>query len=690
MVGDVNRLGVDINRLYQKNNPKEPSLEALPKTGEVQSSSEQGQNTVSLWDTPGSTGLMAERVRQNPQLALNSNAPILETKENRARERSPEEPTSVQPEVDRSEDNEPSIFRVVPPPAANSPEEPEQNIVPRGTSTPENISPAAPEDTSTEETNSIEGVERVQERDATVSNEEYDIVVVGDELESVIAAISAAQTSPDQRIALIRRENENQLLGGLITRSNQTFLDRDFTNYQNKQELVGEYERILERAGVRPNDISVNPERFSTILRQELEENGVTLINGADNITVNMEEGSIGNEITSLDMVTPNGAKNIAADVFIDTTPDGILFDQTNAPSLGNFRDFMPEEFEEGNSGLLSYSPIPEIHGITFSDLDDIDHRVRTRGVDFSNIEGLEESEMGLPADPQAERLNSQGSKVIGPALGLDFIRYMYEKYPEEAQRLELSDREGARTSIRGFNLSVPEAGAINFNGLLFRPDSAEQAQQYIDEGTGATPDMEFVTDKFVEYLQQQTGRRIWHEMPDDLYVRDAGEQFATTNPRTLEDLVTSEVNANTVATFSYPNDIRGQELEALTEVLRDDEGRLIKPEVQIQADEGQSINVENLLGVSQSIGSTPGTKGVSRIQQLMSITAEMLGIRAAMAASSTNGDTDSIDDRIITREMHNRGYAPRPSAPVPLTPEERAFVNREEEYVEQRLNLDI
>lgn len=524
---------------------------------------------------------------------------------------------------------------------------------------------------------------------STRLNTDYDIIVVGDELESIIAALSAAKNSGN-RIALVRYADENQPLGGLITRSGQTSLDRDFTNYRNNRPLNGEYERILRLAGVAPGDVSVDPQRLANVLENELRRNRISVISNARDIhpVLGNTDDDPEQEISNLQISDTSGQeRSLSARVFIDTTPDGVLFRETNAPVLGNLRDLSPESFEEGNVGILAVSPIPNISGITFNDLDNLSQQVHRNGVDFSDIEGLQ-TEMGLSPEPNARRGSSASSKIVDSAVGLDFIHYMYQNYPEKAREMGLTYEEGGQTTVRGFNLSQIADGSINFNGLLFRPESVEQVQEM---ARGSEPDenMRFLSEKFAEYLQNRLGKPVTLNLPDELYVRDAGQQYATTNTRTAESLVRSEVDPQrTFATFSYANDFRGQVEPALDSLFFNRNGEPVRPEVQLSVDEGQSVNVDNLLGISQSIGSTPGAKGVSRIEQLMSIVAEAIGVRASLAAASSNMEPQDVPDNYVMDIMESRGYQPRPSRPIPVTTEEqRRLLERDNSLLQNALN---
>ena len=513
---------------------------------------------------------------------------------------------------------------------------------------------------------------------------EYDIVVFGDELESIVAAVSAAEKN-DQRVALLRRSSLEEPLGGLVTRSNQTCVDRDHTNHIEGLPIAGYFEEILSRAGVAPRKFSLPSDKTASVLEDLLKQYNVDVINNVGDVIPNMVDTSIGKEIQSVDLLSPNAVTRVVADVFIDTTPDGLLFDLTNAPSIGNLQNLFPENYPQGTNGLMAVSPIPIMTNVSYADFNRLDLEIRQRGVLFDNISTLPHP-MGLEPNPGAAGERSEDSAYVSRAIGLDFIRFMYQNYPQEAQSLQLSNREGAKTAILGFNVSDPKPNSIALNGFLFMPDSQEQVKQMIAEEVGPTPEMVSLLNHFQEYLSIVMKKDVGMELPENLYVRDAGEQFATTNPRTLKDLVESAVTDNTVASFSYNNDTRGQVLPALNNVTIDQNNHPVTPVLQIEADEGQSVNVENLLGVSQSIGSTPGAKGVSRIQQHLSYVAEMLGVRAYEAAKSYDGETDQVPDTYVLQEMKSRGFQRRPSQPIPITQEEQAIVDRDLQLLQNAL----
>ncbi len=92
-------------------------------------------------------------------------------------------------------------------------------------------------------------------------------------------------------------------------------------------------------------------------------------------------------------------------------------------------------------------------------------------------------------------------------------------------------------------------------------------------------------------------------------------------------------------------------------------------------------------MGVSNQLEAPPGAKGVSRIQQLLSMQAEAIGVRASLASKFTDGDTKEVFNSDVLSEMQARGYSPRRSSPVRVTPEEQALINKDNQLLTTALN---
>jgi len=112
--------------------------------------------------------------------------------------------------------------------------------------------------------------------------------------------------------------------------------------------------------------------------------------------------------------------------------------------------------------------------------------------------------------------------------------------------------------------------------------------------------------------------------------------------------------NSDIFTSFQYANDFRGQYPKEIMRGLADESFNVLKPVLQLDLNQGLSPCIDNLMGVSQSIGSTPSSQGIYRIQQNLSYRAELLGQRSAL---TINPEIDQVNRLILQKSMQERGF---------------------------------
>ena len=144
----------------------------------------------------------------------------------------------------------------------------------------------------------------------------FDILVYGDELPGIAAAITASRIyAKPLRIALIRPNSAQEPLGGLITRGGLAYLDRNQLN-DSLPASSEFYKEFLERAQV--HKIALDPALSNKVLKQMLAEAHIEVISGTELEPI-IEE----NKIKILQV--KGTERQIKANIYIDASPNADL-----------------------------------------------------------------------------------------------------------------------------------------------------------------------------------------------------------------------------------------------------------------------------------------------------------------------------------------------------------------------------
>ena len=459
-----------------------------------------------------------------------------------------------------------------------------------------------------------------------------DVVVLGNDLETLIAAIAAKDNGANSVVIVTRDPTKS--LSNLITNANQTYLDYDRHSFPRDNTIFRE---IITKAGLGEDQVSISQTGLKDLISGLLEEKKIQVLY-SPSIGLSLESELFGNrksiQSLNLEKNDKNPYRSLKASVFLDTSTDGLLFELTGAKQI-------PGTLNSENK-ILSVSLIPSIK-VSYEELDELDFQLRNQ---------------------KYPRGNSRMLTFIGDTIAKDFINHLRKSDPDFARKMRLSNDEMSDgTYIGAFNLSSPDSSNyINFNGFLF-DHNAEEALAFA-RGEGPTEDQKLMIKKFVEYLSEKPGRDVEYKLPKSLYVRDIGKQYLTTNTLELNELINSEIRDNSVASFIYPNDMRGTknpELELL--FTRPGLNKPGKAEIHLDADIGESSNTLRLYGISLSKGSSQETKGAWRIQQNLGTAAEIIGMRAGIA-SKQNIYPHKVNNKLIVRRFQSKGIEAREIVP--------------------------
>ncbi|NQY79922.1 MAG: hypothetical protein HRT47_06390 [Candidatus Caenarcaniphilales bacterium] len=466
--------------------------------------------------------------------------------------------------------------------------------------------------------------------------ENSDLVILGNDLEALITALAAKREAAERGVNIsvtIVTRDKNKSLSNLISNTNQSYLDKDFEAF--KDNTI--FKEIISKAGLGEDGVSVNQANLQKTIDTIIQEEKIEVIY-SPTITVETEKFTDGSEkIIGLGIHHESKDEKytiLSGKQFIDTSADTFIFSSLNSETIES-KYIKPAENE-----LLTMSLIPSFN-ISHSELDQLDFELRKE------------------ADPNARIKDSKKSTVIGGAIGQDFTKYIQEKKPDLSQRLGLTNHENGDAYVGAFNLSSPAEGKINFNGFLFRPENMNEAIDF-SQGKEPSEDMKELVNEFALYLEEKLGRDIEYSTPKALYVRDTGLSFKTTNPLEFDELLSSDISPNSVASFIYHNDTRGLQNEGLNKYFRNPiNQKLEKAEIHTEADVGQHTEISNLYGISEAIGFSPDVQGIGRIQQNMGIGAEIIGTRMGIALAKEI-EAEKVSDQEIIQEFKEKRIAPR------------------------------
>jgi hypothetical protein len=458
-----------------------------------------------------------------------------------------------------------------------------------------------------------------------------DVLVFGDEVESVITAVSAAMLGV--RVALVRRSRGR--LGGLSTRGGLSYMDIT-------PELTPPlFQRFLDACGVRR--VALNPDRADEILRRWIHETGILLYDGVAPTICMSGEGRVQNALLS-------ESTSLSARFYIDTTPDADVARQAGVPQLGGLAALFGEEH-----GLLGVSPVFRITGVSPQQLMAFEASIRQRA---NWAKALEEA---LPYHP-SELLQALISRpcfcpedqdyldILNPSIGIDFYRW---------QHGQVAGYENASAWIDGGNVSRLNDGSLGFNGLVFRENDLDRQHRWSQEQEAISDRIQAEMQAFERYLREVAGLSDARVVaPESLYIRQT-YLTKTYRNQTGADVFQGGVGEEeAIGSYSYWLDFRGVNGWRLLPDL----WPLPKPVFNVGLDVARlPAPWENLAVVSRSAGYSPLSQGASRIVQHNALLGEGIGVAAGLACRRDK----SLQD--ISAEEVRQVLSQRQGSPIHL-----------------------
>lgn len=474
----------------------------------------------------------------------------------------------------------------------------------------------------------------------------FDVLVAGDEVESVLTAVSAARAGAS--VAVIRRDTGR--LGGLSVRGGLSYMDI------TPEFATGLFGEFLKRAGV--VRVALNPERADAVLQAMLSEAGVTLFSGVEAVVETDEEGYP----AVVNCRTRDDEFQLEPTVVIDATPDADLMRPLGVPYVMGLGGILgPEE------NFLGISPVFRISGVDYRALQAFEESLRRKPEAGTLLDtALKYHAPALRAEyltrPTYAPDDMDYLDILNPLIGIDFHRWRHGR---------VDDYADAAVFIDGANISRLADGSLGFNGLVARPQPLDlDFDDLLALSHGGPVPAELMAEMaaFEQYLREVGGfGRAAIIPPQEVYVRQTLNLLSRRTMTAAEAIRGGVAAEKAVATFSYWLDLRG------TQIWRKFPGEeLPKPVFNIGLEVALPAfpHLQNLGFVGRSAGYSPLGQGAGRIVQHNALLGEGVGIAAALAAQADCPLAEYAESRIeevqaVLQARHGEGWriSGKPSA---------------------------
>lgn len=504
-----------------------------------------------------------------------------------------------------------------------------------------------------------------------------DVLVVGDEVESILTAVSAARAGSS--VILARRSRGR--LGGLSVRGGLSYMDI------TPACITGLFSEFLTRAGV--VRVALNPDCAHAVLRDLLAEAQVEVLSGVE-VTLTMTTDGFP-ETAHLQPIGTNSAsrpddfealKNehtLRPTIVIDATPDADIARGLGIPHITGLGGLFGEA-----RNFLGISPVFRLAGIPVAELQSFEQGLREAPKLAAVLD------KALPNHPPALRkeyitrptfapADQDYLDILNPIIGIDYHMWRHgdaATYPDTG------------IFIDGANISRLNDGSLGFNGLVAQPGALHLGHRDLLALSQGAPIPEVLQQelRFVErYFQERAGFKAAQVIaPEEMYVRQTFTLLAKHNMTASDALAGGVPAERAVGSFSYWLDLRGAPLWQVfpgaelpkpffnvgLEVALPNTSPHTKASQVNTLPLNTSKGFQNFGFIGRSAGYSPIGQGAGRIVQHNAMLGEGLGIAAAIAAQASQPlaavvDADIAQIQTVLKARY--GHLPCEGYPVPI-----------------------
>ena len=459
----------------------------------------------------------------------------------------------------------------------------------------------------------------------------YDVTVVGDEVESILTAVSASLCGA--KTLLIKPRPG--LLGGLSTRGGLSYMD---ITPEHKSPL---FTRFLNRAGV--TRVALDPLSANTTLADMMSEADVSLLVGEEPIA----EQESGSHAWRLDF---GNDRVVVTRILIDATPDANIARQLGIPYTVGLGGLFGDDHN-----FLGVSPVFRMDNVPRLALMDFEARLRAlpqmaEWLEIALPHHSAEFRQELLSRPVFSPNDMDYIDILNPAIGIAFHHWRHG---------DVGSYPTANILVDGFNISCLPDESLGFNGLVMRVNHFDELLKYSQGGQEWPKPLTDTMEAFEQFLAKEPGLSqavLLH--PDELYVRQTLNVLSR-QPMTAELAVRGGVLADeAIGTYSYWLDLRGI-------VFSEHFPGEVLPKPVFNVGLGAALPANNHPGnfavIGRSAGYSPLGQGACRIVQHNAMLGEAVGIAAALATQQ------QVPLNVISAGAIRQVLAHRYNGPVPI-----------------------
>lgn len=448
-----------------------------------------------------------------------------------------------------------------------------------------------------------------------------DVLVIGDEVESILTAVSAARAGAKTIVA----RRSTGLLGGLSVRGGLSYMDITL------EFVTGLFQEFLQRTEL--VRVALNPDKANQALADMMKEADVELIS---DVEVSVELDAEGKPSRAI-LQHSHETITLFPKIVIDATPDADIARHLGVPYLIGLGGILGEE-----QNFLGVSPVFRITGVSVEGLQAFEASLRQKN-DAPQV--LADALPYHPPELRAEYItrptfapaNMDYLDILNPLIGIDYHMWRHGDAASYAR---------AGIFIDGGNISRLADGSLGFNGLVAKADALDldfDDLLALSQGGPIPPELLEEMNHVERYLREVGGFSEARVIPpQELYVRQTVTLLAKENMTARKALEGGVSNHKAVGTFSYWLDLRG------TMLWKQFPGEhLPKPVFNVGLDVALPLvpSLQNIAFVSRSAGYSPIGQGTGRIVQHNAMLGEGLGVAAALAVLSQTSLADIADN---------------------------------------------
>ncbi|NJM61410.1 MAG: FAD-dependent oxidoreductase [Oscillatoriales cyanobacterium RU_3_3] len=441
--------------------------------------------------------------------------------------------------------------------------------------------------------------------------QKFDVVVYGDEVPGICAAVWAKKTLGEKgKVALVRSNYKTDLLGGVLTRGGLGYVDLDKIPDWYNQPYAQCFREFLDKANV--PESCLEPKRADRALKEMLSEAGIKVISNSTLIPHVVGKKIEYAEVKGSDV-------KIKANSFIDVTQDAEL---ARKAGLSYYTGYESQNIKSKNE-TLAISIVPTITGLTMSDLRRMEDNI-------------------LYNTPLVEQIKASITKYKDDASTEFWMRNfwstIYQPYRDGYNIRSVAlgaayhaERNLPFTQDKGFffdkaNICVYKDDSLSWNGFLFKYQ-VDKLMQIEANGRKPTPEMVKEMSYLQSWLQKRSGKDVRIFIPDEVYIRQTLNVRDVVDPLTGKEIIQGGTEpSKSIGSFSYDFDLRGgvTNLESRIPPL---------PVYNFGIESALASSVNNLAIVGRSSGYIGMAVSVGRIATVNIYQGQGVGVAAGLAS---------------------------------------------------------